>query len=133
MAIIAAGTDHGRQGNATSQAAMELTEALQMATQTMAAELEKSVQTSRMLEESSTVLEKTGKEYGYLSSALVSSKRVLKRLSQRDWTDRILISFGVIVFCTVVLYIVQKRLLRYGLSWWGWWSWLLGYGSDTVQ
>ncbi|KAG5461853.1 MAG: hypothetical protein BJ554DRAFT_5893, partial [Olpidium bornovanus] len=54
-------------------------------------------------------LQETQSEYASLSGVLRSSTTLLTRLEQRDWMDRLLILFGLLVFVLVALYIIKKR------------------------
>lgn len=50
------------------------------------------------------------------------SKRVITQLEKSDWFDRILLLFGLLLFCSVVLYIIKKRTWDVGISWVSWLS-----------
>jgi protein transport protein SEC20 len=50
------------------------------------------------------------------------SKRVITQLETSDWFDRILLLFGLVLFCSVVLYIIKKRTWDVGISWVSWLS-----------
>lgn len=48
------------------------------------------------------------------------SKRVITQLEASDWFDRLLLLFGLSLFCLVVLYIIKKRTYDVGISWISW-------------
>lgn len=48
------------------------------------------------------------------------SKRVITQLENSDWFDRLLLLFGMLMFCSVVLYIIKKRTYDVGISWISW-------------
>lgn len=48
------------------------------------------------------------------------SKRVITQLEASDWFDRLLLLFGLILFSSVVLYIIKKRTWDVGISWVSW-------------
>lgn len=48
------------------------------------------------------------------------SKRVITQLEASDWFDRLLLLFGLLLFCSVVLYIIKKRTWDVGISWVAW-------------
>lgn len=48
------------------------------------------------------------------------SKRVITQLESSDWFDRLLLLFGLLLFCGVVFYIIKKRTWDVGISWVSW-------------
>lgn len=72
------------------------------------------------LAESSRTLSSTYNEYQNLGSLVQISKRVITQLEASDWFDRLLLLFGLILFSSVVLYIIKKRTWDVGISWVSW-------------
>ncbi|KAI8092127.1 uncharacterized protein B0P05DRAFT_524837 [Gilbertella persicaria] len=86
----------------------------------MQQELEKSTISASMLAESSKTLSSTNMEYQNLGSLVHISKRVITQLEASDWLDRLLLLFGLLIFSSVVFYIVKKRTWDVGISWVSW-------------
>jgi hypothetical protein len=66
-----------------------------------------------VLDESSKLIRNTEQEFGFMKVVIVDGKRLLVRLSRREFTDKLLIVICLFFFFSVVLYIVWKRLFRY--------------------
>ncbi|KAJ3041438.1 hypothetical protein HDV00_009418 [Rhizophlyctis rosea] len=95
----------------------ELTDSLRQAVQMMSAEVERSAQTAKSIEDSTTILRQTNTEYRNFQSILGTSKRLVTRLKQRDWTDRLLLVFGVLVFLMSVVHVVRGRIRIWVPGW----------------
>ncbi len=65
-----------------------------------------------VLDESSKVIRNTQQEFGFKKVVIVDGKRLLVRLSRREFTDKLLIILCLCFFFSVVFYIVWKRLFR---------------------
>ncbi len=65
-----------------------------------------------VLDESSKVIRNTQQEFGFMKVVIVDGKRLLVRLSRREFTDKLLIILCLCFFFSVVFYIVWKRLFR---------------------
>ena len=52
-----------------------------------------------------------------MKNALQASRRILGRLERGDWTDRLLILFGLFVFGLVILHVLRRRLWIPGVGW----------------
>jgi phage-related tail protein len=63
-----------------------------------------------VLDESSRLLKNTSQEFGTMRSAINDGKRLLLRLSRREFTDRLLIILCLAFFSLVCFYICWKRL-----------------------
>jgi protein transport protein SEC20 len=113
-ALLGGGTVSRRriQSNerAIIRASGEITEALRRTTQLMQQEVEKSVINATTLDESSRVLRAVQREYRTLDGVLRASRQILARLERGDWTDRLLILFGLLVFCLVVIHVIHRRI-----------------------
>ncbi|KAI9202097.1 Sec20-domain-containing protein [Polychytrium aggregatum] len=97
------------------QSNSELTSMLKNAVQMMNAEVEKSAQTTKALNDSTALLQKTHTEYSSYDRALRGGRAIITRLKRRDWTDKVMIMFGLLVFCLTVLHIIRKRVWIPGL------------------
>ncbi|CAG8490044.1 703_t:CDS:2, partial [Dentiscutata erythropus] len=90
-----------RRRNLTSEDALlhsasDVTDALRRTTQLMQQEIERSAYSAKVLDESSRALKSTYSEYRGFSSVLRGSKQLITKLEQIDWTDRLLILFGLL-------------------------------------
>jgi hypothetical protein len=63
-----------------------------------------------VLDESSKLLKNTSQEFGYMKTVINDGKRLLIRLSRREFTDKLLIVLCLVFFLLVCLYICWKRL-----------------------
>ncbi|CAO3624727.1 unnamed protein product [Cunninghamella echinulata] len=102
------------------RATSNVTDALRRTSTLMQQELEKSTYSANTLADSSKTLSATLSEYENLGSLLTLSKRMITHLETSDWIDRIILFFGITVFCLVVLYIIKKRTWDVGVSWINW-------------
>lgn len=68
------------------------------------------------IDESSKTLKATVGEYHTYDEVLKRGKGLITKLNQADWTDRLLIGFGLLVFSLVVMYILKKRIADRGIS-----------------
>ncbi|KAJ1924662.1 Vesicle transport protein S20 [Coemansia sp. RSA 455] len=105
-----------RAGNATLNAAADVTTALQETVSMMDAEIEKSAGNIIAMQESSAKLKKTQDEYSTLDSVLRTSKSLIQSLEQADALDRWLMLGGLVLFSLVVFNILRKRIWIPGLS-----------------
>ncbi|RCH94669.1 hypothetical protein CU098_005119 [Rhizopus stolonifer] len=110
----------GKHDEALLRASSDVTEALKRTSTLMQQELEKSTISASMLAESSKTLSSTNMEYQNLGSLVHISKRVITQLEASDWLDRLLLLFGLLIFSSVVFYIVKKRTWDVGISWVSW-------------
>ncbi|GAA5808796.1 hypothetical protein MFLAVUS_002192 [Mucor flavus] len=114
------GVQRGQQDDQVLRASSDVTEALKRTSTLMQQELEKSTFSASMLAESSKTLSTTYTEYQNLGSLVHISKRVITQLESSDWFDRLLLLFGLLLFCCVVFYIIKKRTWDVGISWVSW-------------
>ncbi|KAJ2061158.1 Vesicle transport protein S20 [Coemansia sp. S146] len=105
-----------RAGNATLNAAADVTTALQETVSMMDAEIEKSAGNIIAMQESSAKLKKTQDEYSTLDGVLRTSKSLIQSLEQADALDRWLMLGGLVLFALVVFNILRKRIWIPGLS-----------------
>ncbi|KAI8378982.1 Sec20-domain-containing protein [Blakeslea trispora] len=114
------GVQRGKHDEAVLRASSDVTEALKRTSTLMQQELEKSTLSASMLAESSKTLSSTFTEYQNFGSLVHISKRVITQLEASDWLDRMLVLFGLLLFSSVVLYIIKKRTWDVGISWFSW-------------
>lgn len=55
-------------------------------------------------------------QYQTYDEVLKRGKNLITKLNQADWTDRLLIGFGLLLFSLVVLYILKRRIADRGVS-----------------
>ncbi|CAE6419543.1 unnamed protein product [Rhizoctonia solani] len=89
----------------------DVTEALRRTTRLMQQELERSVLSTQMLQESSNTLRSTTDVYASLDNLMDISQVLIKALQRADWMDRIIIGLSFSVFLLTMAYIVKKRVL----------------------
>lgn len=89
--------------NAT-ESLIELREMLHFQVQSSKEAMHSLISSSSRISETGTGMEEIG------ASAKASSG-LISKYNRREWTDRFLISAGLLLFFGVVLYIIQKRLL----------------------
>ncbi|KAJ3169123.1 Vesicle transport protein S20 [Geranomyces variabilis] len=112
-----------QDANSALQASSELTSSLSQALGMLSNEVEKSEEMTKALDDSTQVMQKTSNEYRTLSMAVRSSRQLITKLQRRDWTDRLLLLFGLLVFTLTVLSILRRRL----------WIWVPGWKKLTGQ
>ncbi|ERN15820.1 hypothetical protein AMTRI_Chr07g76820 [Amborella trichopoda] len=91
-------------------AAENITESLRRTRQLMVQEVERSASTLMTFDNSTTVLKKAETEYKGHRSLLMRTRNLLTTMRRQDVLDRIIMGIGFIFFCSVVLYIVSKRI-----------------------
>ncbi|KAG8681689.1 hypothetical protein FRC09_017316, partial [Ceratobasidium sp. 395] len=89
----------------------DVTEALRRTTRLMQQELERSVLSTQMLQESFKTLRATSDSYLDLDSLMDVSQVLIKALQRADWMDRIIIGLSLGVFLLTMAYIVKRRVL----------------------
>ena len=60
---------------------------------------------------SSEVLKDTNKEMKNMTSHIDISSRLITKFGRREVVDKLLIFFGLVLFFSVVIYILKKRLI----------------------
>ncbi|KAJ1966664.1 Vesicle transport protein S20 [Dispira parvispora] len=98
------------EGNMVAEAANDVTESLRRTTQLMVTEVERSSINASQFQDSTQMVWATLSEHQSLSGLLRTSQTIITKLEQGDWTDRLILLFGLFVFFGVVLYILQRRL-----------------------
>ncbi|CUA73399.1 hypothetical protein RSOLAG22IIIB_05291 [Rhizoctonia solani] len=89
----------------------DVTEALRRTTRLMQQELERSVLSTQMLQESSKTLRSTTDVYTNLDNLMDVSQVLIKALQRADWMDRIIIGLSFGVFLLTMAYIVKSRVV----------------------
>ncbi|EKM81816.1 hypothetical protein AGABI1DRAFT_112054 [Agaricus bisporus var. burnettii JB137-S8] len=110
----------------TDDALMEandtVTEALRRTITLMQGELERSVLTTQMLDDSTAMLRATSQTHDSLNSLMLTSKQLITALEKADWLDRIIILSAFLFFILVVLFILKQRFIDRGLRIALWWT-----------
>ncbi|KAG8965120.1 hypothetical protein FRC00_010456 [Tulasnella sp. 408] len=113
--------EKARGDDALMKATNDVTEAFRRTTNLMQQELERSVLTQQMFDESSRTLSATSDLYTSFGTLLNTSKSLIKALERSDTLDRLLIIASLLLFFTVVAWIVKKRVVDRGLGLAFWW------------
>uniref|UniRef100_A0A1I8F4Y2 Vesicle transport protein SEC20 n=1 Tax=Macrostomum lignano TaxID=282301 RepID=A0A1I8F4Y2_9PLAT len=77
----------------------------------LAEQVEASSETANRLLRSSEQLTETGEELKSMTGHISTAKRLLTRLSRRDFTDKVLIFLAFVFFFSTCAYIVKKRTI----------------------
>ncbi|XP_020085563.1 uncharacterized protein LOC109708293 [Ananas comosus] len=93
-----------------TSAAESITESLRRTRQLMVQEVERSSSTLATFEESTSVLRKAESEYKGHRSLLMRTRRLLSTMQRQDVIDRVILVIGFLIFLSVVLYVVSKRI-----------------------
>ncbi|KAJ1665837.1 Vesicle transport protein S20 [Coemansia sp. RSA 1813] len=104
-----------RTGNATLNAAADVTTALQETVSMMNDEIDKSVGNVLALSDSTATLRKTKDRYITMSDVLKTSANLIRALEQADAVDRWLMLAGLVLFVLVSFNILRKRIWIPGL------------------
>ena len=108
--------------DALMQANSDVTDALRRTIALMQSELERSVLSNQLLEESTASLRATSLQHDTLNSVMSTSKQLVTALEKSDWLDRILILSGFTLFILVVLFILKQRIVDRGIRMVFWWT-----------
>ncbi|KXN86560.1 Protein transport protein sec20 [Leucoagaricus sp. SymC.cos] len=103
----------------------DVTEALRRTIALMQGELERSVLTTQMLDESTATLRATSQTHDSLNSLMHTSKQLITALEKADWLDRMIILAAFMFFILVVLFILKQRFIDRGLRIALWWTRLI--------
>jgi len=93
-----------------TSASNQLTDSLRTAVQMLNVEVERSSVGNKALADQTSTVQQTNSEYSTYGSTLGIGRDLVTKLKSRDWIDRLLLAFGVLVFILTVLYIVKRRL-----------------------
>ncbi|KAI5122005.1 hypothetical protein M0805_001837 [Coniferiporia weirii] len=108
--------------DALMKASNDVTESLRRTIGLMQGELERSVLSHQMLEQSSASLRATSIQHDVLAAATRTSRQLVTALEKADWLDRVLILAALAFFVLVVLFILKQRILDRGLRLAFWWT-----------
>lgn len=86
------------------EASTRLTDSMRDAVSMLATELERSHHANTALVSSTETMSRTKDEYKSYSVVIKGARGLVDRIASRDWTDRLLIGFGVLVFLLTVVY-----------------------------
>uniref|UniRef100_A0A1I8FUZ1 SEC20 protein n=1 Tax=Macrostomum lignano TaxID=282301 RepID=A0A1I8FUZ1_9PLAT len=92
-------------------AASHVTQSLLLLSNQLAEQVEASSETANRLLRSSEQLTETGEELKSMTGHISTAKRLLTRLSRRDFTDKVLIFLAFVFFFSTCAYIVKKRTI----------------------
>ncbi|KAH8829373.1 Sec20-domain-containing protein [Flagelloscypha sp. PMI_526] len=111
----------------------DLTGALKRMVDSMQKELETSVLSIQTLEDSTATMNRTSTTHDVLTAGLDTSKRLITALEKADWIDRMIIFFGLFVFCFTVLFILKQRIFDRGMRIAFWWTrFIPDFGGDEA-
>ncbi|KDR85819.1 hypothetical protein GALMADRAFT_234910 [Galerina marginata CBS 339.88] len=119
--------------DALMQANSDVTDALRRTIALMQTELERSVLSTQMLDESTATLRSTSSQHDTLSSVMYTSKQLVTALEKSDWLDRILILSGFVFFILVILFILKQRIVDRGIRIAFWWTRFIPSFSDDAD
>jgi len=100
----------------------DVTEALRRTIGAMQGELERSVLSSQLLEQSTATLKSTSIQHDTLTFVMDTSKQLITALEKADWLDRLLVLAALTFFMLVVLFILKQRILDRGVRIAFWWT-----------
>ncbi|KAI0090487.1 Sec20-domain-containing protein [Irpex rosettiformis] len=120
--------------DAVMTASNNLTEALQRTMTLMQGELEKSVLSTQLLDQSTASLRSASTTHDVLDGLLSTSKHLITALEKSDWVDRVIIIAALVFFVLVVLFILKQRLVDRSIRIAFWWTrFLPGLGSNSSK
>lgn len=118
--------------DALMKANSDVTDALRRTVALMQSELERSVLSTQLLDESTATLRSTSLQHDTLHNVMSISKQLVTALEKSDWMDRVLILSGFIFFILVVLFILKQRIVDRGLRIAFWWTrFIPSFGDDS--
>ncbi|PPQ79393.1 hypothetical protein CVT25_002663 [Psilocybe cyanescens] len=125
-------TSSEKTEDALMKANSDVTDALRRTIALMQNELERSVLTTQMLDESTKTLRSTSTQHDTLNNLMYTSRQLVTALEKSDWLDRILILSGLAFFFLVVLFIVKQRIVDRGIRIAFWWTrFVPSFGDDA--
>ncbi|KAJ3506716.1 hypothetical protein NLJ89_g6712 [Agrocybe chaxingu] len=122
--------------DALMKANSDVTDALRRTIALMQSELERSVLTTQMLDESTSTLRATSLQHDTLSGIMSTSRQLIIALEKSDWLDRVLIISAFVFFLLVVLFIVKQRIVDRSIRIAFWWTKFIpsiGSGSGNTK
>nr|KAJ3410378.1 hypothetical protein HK105_002946 [Polyrhizophydium stewartii] len=99
------------------RASNDITQGLEEAVKMMSAQVELSTETVRALEQSTATMSKTQAEYNVIADLLGASRLILRDLTNLDVKDRIILTIGLIIFLSTVVYVIGRRIWIPGYAW----------------
>jgi predicted DNA-binding ArsR family transcriptional regulator len=100
-----------KRHNNSLQAASNVTNSLKELRHTLATSLKSNEETLKSLVDSSGVLQDSNAEMKNMSSHIDISNRLITKFGRRQIIDKLSIFFGFVLFFSVVIYILKKRLI----------------------
>ncbi|THV01981.1 Sec20-domain-containing protein [Dendrothele bispora CBS 962.96] len=111
----------------------DVTDALRRTVGLLQGELERSVLSSQLLEQSTASLRATSSTHDMLANAMGTSKELITALEKTDWMDRMLIIAALVFFILVVLFILKQRIVDRSLRIAFWWTRFLPDFSEDAE
>ena len=96
--------------NKAAAVASNITSNLVKIAEMMNSQVEHSIESTRVLEDSSKQLQETQEELKGMAGVIQMSKKLINKYSRRELTDTLLIFFGMVLFLSTVIYIILKRI-----------------------
>lgn len=96
--------------NKAAAVASNITSNLVKIAEMMNSQVEHSIESTRVLEDSSKQLQETQEELKGMAGVIQMSKKLINKYSRRELTDTLLIFFGMVLFFSTVIYIILKRI-----------------------
>ncbi|KAF8893687.1 Sec20-domain-containing protein [Gymnopilus junonius] len=111
----------------------DVTYALRRTIALMQTELERSVLSTQILQDSTSTLRSASQQHDTLSTVMYTSKQLVTALEKSDWLDRVLILSGFFFFLLVVALILKQRIVDRGLRIAFWWTRFIPSFSDDAE
>eukprot|EP00026_Physarum_polycephalum_P014572 Phypoly_transcript_15103.p1 GENE.Phypoly_transcript_15103~~Phypoly_transcript_15103.p1 ORF type:complete len:164 (+),score=8.53 Phypoly_transcript_15103:348-839(+) len=102
--------------DAIKQSSM-LTDDLRRSRAVLTGQVERSLAALQEIDETNKVIDQTIQKHRKFNNVLRTGQGYLKKLKRREFTDRMLILFSLVVFLLVVLYIAKARIRFRVLTW----------------
>lgn len=116
------------------KASNDVTETLRRTLGLMQGELERSVLSHQILDQSSATLRAASTQHDVLSSATLASRQLITALEKADWLDRLLICAALAFFALTVLFVLKQRVVDRGVRLAFWWTrFLPGAGAARAK
>ncbi|KAF8971834.1 Sec20-domain-containing protein [Flammula alnicola] len=119
--------------DAVMKANSDVTDALRRTIALMQSELERSVLSTQLLDDSTASLRSTSSQHDTLNGVMSTSKQLVTALEKSDWLDRILILSAFVFFILVVLFILKQRIVDRGIRIAFWWTRFIPSFSDDSE
>ncbi|KAH8924225.1 Sec20-domain-containing protein [Atractiella rhizophila] len=109
-------TTSSTNDDALMSATSEVTNRLQEAVALMQQELDRSLLSTQMLDQSTSTLRLTAEQHSTLSGLLSASKGLITDLERADLLDRFILIGGLLLFLACCAYVFNKRIVRKAIA-----------------